>query len=63
MHDTLDNLITVALGKKHIAIILLTILGSDTFEHLLHINRDLHNAYSVLTELSTVSTIDEMFET
>ena len=63
MHDTLDNLVTVALGKKHIAVILLTILGSDTFESLLHVNRDLHNAHTVLTEISTVTHIDEMFDT
>ena len=63
MHSTLDNIIAVALANKPVAIILLTILGRDTFEHLLHVNRDIGDSAKILSELSTTCEIDEMFET
>ena len=63
MNNTLDNLIAVALANKPVAIILLTILGTNTFEQLLHINRDIGDSTKILSEISTTCEIDEMFET
>ena len=63
MNNTLDNVITAALANRPVAIILLTILGKDTFEHLLHINRDIGDSAKLLSEITTTCDIDEMFET
>ena len=61
INSTLDNLLTVALGSRPVAIILISMLGSSTFEHLIHLNRDIGDATKVLAEISTTSDIDEYF--
>ena len=63
VNDTMDNIITVSLSCRPAAIILLTILGKQTFCRLLHLNRDIGDSVKILSELTKQIDVDELFET
>ena len=62
LNDIMDNIITVALSNRPIAIVLLTVLGKQTFCRLLQLNRDIGDNVQILSELTKKIDVDELFE-
>ena len=60
LNDTMDNIITLALSSRPIAIILCTILGKNTFCRLLHVNRDIADNAKLLTHMTHKIDMDEL---
>ena len=62
LNNIMDNVVTVALSSRPIAIILCTILGRNTFCRLLHVNRDIADNAKLLTHLTKKIDIDELYD-
>ena len=63
MNNTMDNIITVALSQRSLAIVILTILGKATFSKLLYVNRDIGDSVKILGEMTNKIDVDELFNT